>query len=96
MPASRVRTLSYRGRTPIGSMASIRGATPEASMTASNVARSRLVSSRGSPPPPSSVGAAHLAQVTANQPGAAPRQTGPAARIPACAAGSGTCAGTPP
>ena len=34
-PASRVRTLSCRARTPAGSMASIRGAAPEASMTSS-------------------------------------------------------------
>ena len=38
MPASRVRTLSCRARTPMGSMASIRGAAPEASMISSNAA----------------------------------------------------------
>ena len=38
MPASRVRTVSCRARTPMGRMASIRGATPEASMISSNAA----------------------------------------------------------
>ena len=47
MPASRARTLSCRGRTPMGSMASIRGATPEASMIPSNTATGIMA---GGPP----------------------------------------------
>ena len=45
VPASRVRTRSCRRRTPSGSMASIRGATPEASMICSATA-SEIISAR--------------------------------------------------
>ena len=55
MPASRVRTLSCRGRTPIGRAASIRGATPEASMTASN-ALAGIMAARCRPEQPYRVG----------------------------------------
>ncbi len=48
MPIRRLRTESWRGRTPTGSIASIRAATPEASMIASRRARLR----KGSRYPP--------------------------------------------
>ena len=35
MPSSKVRAFSWRCRTPVGSSASIRGATPELSMMSS-------------------------------------------------------------